>query len=218
MSSVAETIAKAKEAATQVAAQVAAPTPGTALASPGNFSLESFLDKASLEVDGWMKVEKIAGFGFGKQPKAYVKEFDAVIRIDELVPLKGVRVGAPGALPNYYTSSDGQTCRETGQPWQSVIAMAKQADPNTKGDYNRFDVPLELVKDTADGKKGERYGFSTSITQYEPLRKAIADLAKAENGNIRGRAFVFTVRHKVESNGSFQWGVAEFVNPRPYVA
>jgi hypothetical protein len=182
-----------------------------ALARP---SVDSFVDGGGMDVDEYLKV-KPEGFRIGDTMQGLLDELDVEIDLTEVVPIYSFRVEVGGQI-KFLKSYDGVTTHD-GKNFSAECDRLTRVGDKPSGVYDSIEIPMELLTDVADTKKGSsvvieagtRVGYTPSITGVKPFRKFMKKLRQADPNSIHNTINV-RVTHEKRTKNSFEWGVLNF--------
>lgn len=209
-------MAEAEAAASSIAPVPYSPPPAaantnTALAKP---SLGSFVDGGGMDVDEYVKV-KPEGFRIGDSMQGLRDEIVVEIDMTEVVPIYSFRVEVGGGI-QFLKSYDGVTTHD-GKNFQSECDRLTRVGNKPSGVYESIEIPMELVDDVSDPKKGSslvfhkgtRIGYTPSITGVKPFRSFTKKL-RNQDPNLLSDTVKVRITHEKRTKGSYEWGVLNF--------
>jgi hypothetical protein len=181
-------------------------------------SLDDLMNQGGMSVKGFIKVDK-TGFMFGTDMSAF-GELDVAVVINEAQPHFALRYTI-GDKTTYLKSYNRVTDSRSGKSWAQCIADAQKLDAKCRGDYPAVDVPVviatEVVSQREKGKVlaevGDRFGITTSVTNFNLFKEFIAAATRA--GYSRDQVLAGKLEHEARRGNGNTWGLAHWKNFKP---
>lgn len=206
-------------AAESPAAQHLIPSPVTApVAANSNAltkpSMDDFIDGGGMDVDEYLRV-KAEGFRIGDSMQGLLEDMTVEIDLSEVTPIYSFRCEI-GGQTKFIKSYDGVTTSDAKNFQMEVDRLTRQGE-KPSGVYQTFEIPMELVDDVADPKKGSslvihgetRVGYTPSVTAAKAY-KSFAKRLRNEDPSLLGRTLKVKLTHEKRTKGSFEWGIINF--------
>lgn len=182
-----------------------------ALAKP---SMDDFLDSGGMDVDEYLRV-KPEGFRIGDTMQGLLEEMTVEIDLSEVVPIYSFRCEL-GGTTKFIKSYDGVTTSDAKNFNLEVERLTRQGE-KPSGVYQTFEIPMELVDDVADPKKGSslvihgetRVGYTPSVTAAKAW-KSFAKRLRNEDPSLLSQTLQVKVTHEKRTKGQYEWGILNF--------
>lgn len=183
----------------------------TALARP---SMDDFIDGGGMDVDEYFRV-KAEGFRIGDTMQGLVEEMTVEIDLSEVTPVYSARFES-GGNTIFIKSYDGASTPD-GKNFQAEVDRLTKTNQKASGVYHSAEIPVELVDDVADPKRGSsvvinagtRVGYTPSVTGFKPFQSFMKKLRR-DNPELMGQTVKVKLTHEKRVKGSNEWGVLNF--------
>lgn len=177
-------------------------------------SMDDFLDSGGMDVDDYLRV-KPEGFRIGDSMQGLLEEMIVEIDISEVVPIYSFRCELAGTT-KFIKSYDGVTTADAKNFQLEVERLTRQGE-KPSGVYQTFEIPMELVDDVADPKKGStlvihgetRVGYTPSVTAAKAY-KSFAKRLRNEDPSLLTKTLKVRVSHEKRTKGQYEWGILNF--------
>ena len=177
-------------------------------------SMDDFIDGGGMDVDEYLRV-KPEGFRIGDKMQGLLEEAIVDIDLSEVTPIYSFRCEL-GGQTKFIKSYDGVTTSDAKNFQLEVERLTRQGE-KPSGVYQTFEIPMELVDDIEDPKKGSaltfhaetRVGYTPSVTAAKAY-KSFAKRLRNENPALLGQTVRVKITHEKRTKGSFEWGIVNF--------
>lgn len=227
---VAQAMAKAQEAAAQLAAQTPQVSPVPALpamnsqgqlavaVAPVALSMEA-MSQGAMSVDNWFKVKE-DGLKIGDMA-GLLDSVDAVI---DMTAGSGfiLKYGVKNGNPAQYAYSVDLANANGGGTWAAAMQRIQALDPSKPvAPYRCVDLPFELIDAVTTkagvnvAKAGDMIGYTTSTTNWKNWEDFYKECSKA---SLLGQKVVVKLSAQARTNkAGNNWGVLKMELVGPYV-
>lgn len=191
------------------------PTPANdtgvgALAKP---TMDDFLD-GGMDVDAYFRV-KPEGFRIGDDMQGLIEELTVEIDLSEIAPIYSFRCELGGST-KFIKSYNGTTTPDN-KNFQAEVDRLTRLGEKPSGVYQSAEVPVTLLEDLADPKKGSslvitegtRVGYTPSVTAFKPLQSFLKRL-RQQDPSLLQQTVTVKLTHVKRKKGNFEWGVLNF--------
>lgn len=226
-------IAAAREAAAALPAEAApsTQTPGAmtapasaqsggAIVAAGSapaVTLDEIMQAGGMNVKGFIKVDKL-GFIIGSDNNPH-DDIAVGLVLDEARPHYALRFTV-GDKTTYRKSLNRQVDAASGRPWAQAIAEAQGLDPKCRGDYPAVDVPVVILTeiknkkgDTVLAEPGDRFGITTSVTNFNLFRDFKTAMTKM--GVTNSEPIIGKIVHESKKSNGNTWGLCHWKDFAP---
>ena len=182
-----------------------------ALAKP---TMDDFIDGGGMDVDEYFRV-KAEGFRIGDTMQGLIEDVVVEIDLSEITPIYSFRCEV-GGQTKFIKSYDGVSTSDA-KNFQAEVDRLTRVGEKPSGIYQTAEIPVELVEDVADPKKGSsvvieagtRVGYTPSVTAFKPFQSFMKRL-RQRNPERLGTTVKVKLTHEKRTKGSFEWGVINF--------